>query len=312
MNRNSLRRTALPAIAAVAVGLSLTACGAANEDDSDADNSSGVSGTLNAGGASSQEKAQGAWVKGAQTANSGLTVNYEPVGSGDGRKNFISGGYSVAGSDAQLKDDELAQATDRCDAAPLELLAYVGPVAISYNVPGLDSLTLTAEQLTAIFSGQTKNWSEVGGPDLAISPVHRSDASGTQNTFTKYLVSQGAWPFEAGDVWPAELSGEGADGTSGVAAALKAGAGTIGFLDRSAALANDLPQAEISGEPIELRSWLIACPTYSDADEAARVKAYLSYVFSADGQEAAAAEAGTQPLEGSALSEAAALVDAIS
>ena len=96
MNLTSIRRFRAPA-AALALGLALTACGAANEEPtggSGEDNeASGLSGTLNGGGASSQEAAQNAWRAGFQEANPDVTVNYDPIGSGGGREQFISGGY---------------------------------------------------------------------------------------------------------------------------------------------------------------------------------------------------------------------------
>ncbi|QLQ09494.1 MAG: phosphate ABC transporter substrate-binding protein PstS [Nocardioidaceae bacterium] len=325
MNRTSARRIIAPSVAALALGLALTACGAGNESNNNSDGDSGsgdkLSGTLQAGGASSQEKAQAAWVAGVQDANPDLTINYEPVGSGDGRANFISGGYAVAGSDSMLSDDELTAATDRCSAEPLQLLAYVGPIAVAYNLPSVDKLTLDATTMSDIWSGKITKWNDpaiaagndgVDLPDTTISPVHRSDDSGTQKTFTSYLAEHGGWSHEPEGVWPSDLSGEGADGTAGVAGAVKAGEGTIAFLDSSAALANSLTTAEVAGDPIELRSWLIACPSYEDANQASLVKGYLSYVFSADGQQAAADEAGIQPLDEAALSEATAQIDAIS
>ena len=75
-----------------------------------------LSGTLNGGGSSAQEAAQGVWRAGFQGDNSGVTVNYDPVGSGTGRENFISKAFSFAGSDSALSTDEgeLDAAKERC------------------------------------------------------------------------------------------------------------------------------------------------------------------------------------------------------
>ena len=134
MNVTSIRRFAAPA-AALALGLGLTACGAANEQSADAAGSD-LAGTLNGGGASSQEAAQSAWRAGFQQANPGVTVNYDPIGSGGGREQFISGGYAFAGTDAYLDNEEgeLDAATQRCGEHPIEVPNYVSPIAIIYNL----------------------------------------------------------------------------------------------------------------------------------------------------------------------------------
>ncbi|MCW2849305.1 MAG: phosphate transporter substrate-binding protein, partial [Marmoricola sp.] len=90
VNLTSLRRIAAPGVAALALTFAVSACGAANEDTSSdsgtKSDATSLSGTLSGAGASSQEKAQEAWATGFQGANDGVTVNYDPLGSGDGRK----------------------------------------------------------------------------------------------------------------------------------------------------------------------------------------------------------------------------------
>ena len=92
----------------LALGLGLTGCAAANEEGStnSAATVEGASGTLNGAGSSSQEAAMAAWQAGFQTANPEVTVNYDPVGSGGGREQFIAGGVDFAGSDSYLDDEE--------------------------------------------------------------------------------------------------------------------------------------------------------------------------------------------------------------
>ena len=112
----------MPGIAALA--LALSGCGAANDsgsDESDSGSDSGdsgasLSGTLNGGGSSAQESAQGVWRAGFQSANPGVTVNYDPVGSGAGRENFISGAYVVRRLRLLPEPDEgeLDAAKERC------------------------------------------------------------------------------------------------------------------------------------------------------------------------------------------------------
>ena len=186
MNRTSIRRAVLPGIAVLT--LALTGCSAGNEDSGDS--GSGLSGTLNGGGSSAQEAAQGAWRAGFQTDNSGVTVNYDPVGSGTGRENFISGAYMFAGSDSALttEEGELDKAKERCGGDVIEVPAYVSPIAVVYNLEGVDNLQLSSKVIGDIFAGKITKWNdpEIAAdnpdadlPSTTITPVHRSDDSGT-------------------------------------------------------------------------------------------------------------------------------------
>jgi phosphate transport system substrate-binding protein len=251
VNATSIRRTAASA-AVLALGLGLTACGAANEepagDTTNAASGTKLSGTLNGAGASSQEAAMAAWQAGFQTANPDVTVNYDPVGSGGGREQFIAGATPFAGSDSYLSDDEgeLTKAKERCNGEdPIEVPDYVSPIAVMYNVDGVDNLQLDGSTLAQIFAGKITKWDDpaiadqnpdADLPSAAITPVHRSDDSGTTENFTAYLntVDPKAWSDEPDGVWPIK-GGEAASGTSGVVAAVKNGSNTIGYADASQA-----------------------------------------------------------------------------
>lgn len=253
MNRKSVRTTATTA-AALALALGLTACGAANEGGgSTSGDGSSLSGTLNAGGASSQESAVAAWKKAFQSANPSVTVNYDPVGSGGGREQFIAGGLAIAGSDAYLDDEELTKAKERCKSDVVEVPTYVSPIAVIYNVEGVDQLNLSPKTIGGIFEGKITTWNDAAikadNPDATlptgkITPVHRSDDSGTTKNFTDYLdqASEGAWTGGAVETWPVK-GGEAAEGTSGVVAAVTNGEGTIGYADASQA--GDLGKAHV-------------------------------------------------------------------
>ncbi|MCK2024323.1 phosphate ABC transporter substrate-binding protein PstS [Microbacterium sp. kSW2-24] len=354
------------AIGAVAA-LALAGC-AANEGgtggSSEAPSDSTLSGTIDATGASSQTAAQEAWVAAFQTANPDVTVNYEPTGSGTGRENFLEGGSNFIGSDRAFNDEEIAAGgfgacvTDDIVEVPL----YISPVAVAFNIEGIDTLNLDAATIAGIFAGTITNWNapEIAAlndgvelPDLAISPVHRSDPSGTQETFTKYLSATAGdvWTYEPADVWPIE-GGEAAQGTSGVVQAITAGNGAIGFADASqvgdlgqvhvgvggdfvaysaeaaAALVEGSPLVEGRGAgdlvfdvdpasaaegsyPIALVSYLIACEQYEDTNVAELVKEYLTYIASAEGQEAAADNAGSAPISDSLREQVQAAIDLI-
>ncbi|MBS2936382.1 phosphate ABC transporter substrate-binding protein PstS [Nocardioides sp. J2M5] len=252
MNRTSFRKLVAPGVAVLALSISLSACGAGNESDSGSasdggsSETTGLSGDLNGAGASSQEKAQGAWATGFQGMNDGnVTVNYDPVGSGDGRTNFINAGVSFAGSDSYLTDDEgeLSAAKERCNGEdPIEVPAYVSPIAIAFNLDGVDSLNMSADTIAQIFDGKITKWNDpaiaeenpdADLPDEDITPVHRSDDSGTTKNFTDYLgKASDSWSYEAEDAFPVK-GGEAAEGTSGVISAISGGTGTIGYADES-------------------------------------------------------------------------------
>ena len=254
---NFKRTGSIAAIAAV--GTLLLASCASNEGGSSTEGSSdsSLSGTIAGIGASSQQSAQEAWVAGFQTANPDVTINYDPQGSGGGRESFISGAAAFAGSDRAFTMDEIESSTFAgCtpDTGIVELPAYVSPIAVVYNLEGVDELNLTPAVLAGIFSGSITSWDapeivadnpDAELPSTPITAVHRSDDSGTTENFTDYLhaTAPDAWTEEADGVWPESFGGEGASGTSGVIDAVTNGTGTIGYADASRA--GDLGVASI-------------------------------------------------------------------
>ncbi|EIF00995.1 phosphate ABC transporter substrate-binding protein PstS [Saccharomonospora glauca] len=244
MKRYPLGRVvALPAAAALTLGIA--ACGSANEQGGgQGGDDSGLSGTISGAGASSQEAAQKAWQAGFLNSNPDVTVNYDPIGSGGGREQFINGGSDFGGSDAYLDDEELAAAKERCGDV-VEIPTYVSPVAVIFNLEGVEELNLKPETIAKIFNQKIKKWNDpeiaadnpqVDLPDLAITPVNRSDESGTTENFVEYLkaTADEEWPYEVSGDWPVK-GGEAAQGTSGVVQAVSNGNGTIGYADASQA-----------------------------------------------------------------------------
>src|SRR5690606_40058559 len=102
---------------------------------------------------------------GFQSANPDVTVNYDPVGSGGGRTQFLEGGVAFAGSDAVLKDEEITQSQAVCgpDGA-IDLPVYVSPIAIIYNLPEVAELNLAPATIAGIFNGTITRWD---GPAIA-------------------------------------------------------------------------------------------------------------------------------------------------
>jgi len=247
----TLRHSARARIAAVGLAttgaLFLAGCGAANEGGAPAGGEagdSGLSGSIAGAGASSQAAAMQAWVAGFNSANPGVQVNYDPVGSGGGREQFTAGGTAFGGSDAYLDEEELPLALERCGGNVIELPAYISPIAVAFNLEGVDTLNLQPQTIAQIFTKQIANWNDpaiaadnAGAtlPDLPITVVHRSDESGTTENFQDYLaaVAPDVWTFEVSGDWPAEIQGEAAPQTAGVVQAVGAGNGTIGYADAS-------------------------------------------------------------------------------
>lgn len=248
-------KTYAPITAAAVAGIalfSLTAC-ATNESAAPANAaasspSSQVRGTIAGAGASSQAKAQEVWISAFQTANPDATVEYDPSGSGAGRESFQQGAVAFAGSDRAFKQEEIATGTfAQCQGSGIvEIPAYLSPIAVIFNLPGVSSLNLDANTIAGIFAGTITRWNDPaivaqnpGGslPDLAISPVHRADKSGTTGNFTDYLAAAApsAWSFGSVEEWPAGLGGEAANQTSGLVDVVTKSPGTIGYADASKA-----------------------------------------------------------------------------
>ena len=207
MTSTTARRRLAPAVAAGIAALVISACGSdpdttdnASDDDGDdtsseeteGDDASGLSGTLNGAGASAQEAAVQAWVAGFQTQNPDVTVNYAPEGSGAGREQFTSGAVAFAGSDAAMDEEEMAAAEETCGGPAYHLPLYIDPIALPYNLTDIENLQLSPDTIAGIFNEEITNWSDPAiaednpdaeMPDLAITPVHRSDESGTTENF---------------------------------------------------------------------------------------------------------------------------------
>ena len=303
-----------------------------------------------------------AWIAGLEDEAPDVTAAYDPVGSGGGREQFNDAAVQFAGTDSPFADEELAAAKKVCEPGEfIQVPVYISPIAVVYNLEGVDALQFSPETLAGIFAQKITTWNDpaiakdnpdADLPDTRITPVNRSDDSGTTDNFTQYLsaAAPDVWTDPADDTWPVK-GGEAADGTSGVVEAVGAGDGTIGYADESQA--GDLSIAKIQvGEefiepspegaaklveqsedsdpsesvftydldrtttdtstyPITLVSSQAACSQYDDADQAAIVKALLSYVVSPEGQQAASENAGSAPLTDALTEQVTKVVDSI-
>ncbi|MEU8123174.1 phosphate ABC transporter substrate-binding protein PstS [Spirillospora sp. NPDC049024] len=268
--KNGSRLAALGGVV-VAGALALSACG--SDNNTTASSSAAPSGdidcakaSVNAAGSSAQKNAMEEWTKLYSSKCAGANLNYNPSGSGAGIQAFTSGQVSFAGSDSALKPEEAAAAQKRCQGSnALNLPMVVGPIAVVYNVKGLDALKVSPETLASIFSGKIKTWNdpaiakENDGaklPSEPIKPVYRSDESGTTENFTNFLntTAPKIWTWEKAKKWP-NSTGQGAPKSDGVTSQVKSTEGAISYVELSYATNNKLQTAHVkngAGEFTEL------------------------------------------------------------
>lgn len=229
------------------------------EEESD-DAGAELSGSLSGAGASSFQLAIQEWQIEFEAAN-GTPIDYNAVGSGDGRAAFLNGSVSFAGSDALMSDEEYESSKDRCgDEGAFHVPTAILPIAVAFNLEGVDELNLDGETIAAIFSGEITSWDDdaiaehnegVELPSTPITVVHRQDSSGTTENFTDYLEqATDTWTWEADSEWPGDISAETGDGTSGVIEAALSTDGTITYADAEQAVQGGLSTAsvEVGGE----------------------------------------------------------------
>jgi phosphate transport system substrate-binding protein len=250
MNRRALTLGAL----AVSGALALTACGSDDNGGTTTapaprrptparSSATTPRGQLLADGSSAQKNAIDAWVKAFSQA-CGVQINYKGGGSGAGVTSFNQGQLAFAGSDSALKPEEVTASKQVCSGGQgIDLPMVGGPIALGYNVPGVDNLVLDAPTLAKIFDSKITKWNDAAIkklnpsatlPDLKIQAFHRSDESGTTDNFTKYLIATtpANWKYSGGKAWQAK-GGQSAAGSAGVAAGVKQTSGAIGYFELS-------------------------------------------------------------------------------
>ncbi|MCX4779384.1 phosphate ABC transporter substrate-binding protein PstS [Streptomyces sp. NBC_01264] len=266
--KNMLRASALGALV-VSGALVLTACGS----DDNTKNDTGASGKptvaagdikcddakgkLLASGSSAQKNAIDLWVKAYMAACPGVEVNYKSSSSGEGIVAFNQGTVGFAGSDSALKPEAVEESKKICTGGQgIDLPMVGGPIAIGFNVAGVDKLTLDAPTIASIFNDKIKKWDDEAikklnpGVTLPATPIqhfHRSEDSGTTENLGKYLKAAApeAWTYEAAKKWPAP-GGLGASGSSGVASQVKAVDGAIGYFELSYASAQSIKTVDLN------------------------------------------------------------------
>ncbi len=197
------------------------------------------------------------WIYAYQYVDPSITLNYQGIGSGGGKKAIVDNTVDFAGSDSALTPQEY---TNGKDLQMYPMLA--GAVVPIYNVEGVtQTLSLNGEVLAGIYSGKISKWNDptitalnpgVSLPDAAITAAHRSDGSGTTEIFTNALSSFSPdWKTNVGAgtsvEWPVDKAGNGigGKGNQGVAAAVQNTPDSIGYVELSFAIANKITFADM-------------------------------------------------------------------
>ncbi|MBN9605197.1 MAG: phosphate ABC transporter substrate-binding protein PstS [Actinomycetales bacterium] len=247
-------------VAALATVL-LAGCVSDNTTSGDETPSSGIAcggkEALSASGSSAQANAMTLFIAAYEEACPGFTLDYTSNGSGAGVSEFTGGLTDFGGSDSPLSADkgeyDAAEAT--CGSPAWNLPVVYGPIAITYNLEGVDTLVLDGPTAGKIFNGGITSWDDPAIaalnsgttlPSEDIHVVYRSDESGTTDNFQKYLdaASDGAWGLGAGKSFVGGV-GEGAKGNEGTSAAISSTPGSITYNEWSFAEAQGLAEAEI-------------------------------------------------------------------
>lgn len=186
----------------------------------------------------------------------GKKVSYHATGSGSGREQFIAGQVDFAGADSPLVSEQIAPAAKRCHGHPAwDLPLVFGPIALVYNLPGVQTLVVNGDALAKIFTGVITTWNDptlaalnrgVPLPDRAITPIYRTDPSGTTDNLQRYLTvaAPQSWALGVGTRFQGG-AGQGAARAEGLVEAVRTTPGTIGYVEKAFADRAGLPYAQI-------------------------------------------------------------------
>jgi phosphate transport system substrate-binding protein len=247
-------------VGCVALALALAACGSSSSSTTSSATtsstaSSSAAATISGAGSTFAAPVYEQWA----SAQSGLTVNYQAVGSGAGITAIESKTVDFGASDPPLKAaDEEAIAKNGSPAVQIPM--FLGAITVSYNLPGVKTgLKLDGKTVADIFLGKIKTWNDpeitalnpgVTLPSTAITVIHRSDSSGTTSGFTSFLSDvDPEWKSKVGEgktvQWP---TGTGAKGNAGVAGAVQQTVGAVGYVEQAYALEHNFTYASVKNK----------------------------------------------------------------
>lgn len=187
--------------------------------------------------------------------NQGTTVNYGAIGSGGGIRSLRDHSVDFGATDAFLNEKEIKS----MNGEVIHVATCMGGVVMAYTLENVDSLKLTGPLISDIYLGNITRWNDprilavnpsVNLPDLEITPVYRSDGSGTTFNFSEYLsVVSNEWSQNMGKgkslKWPVGIA---AKGNPGVAGIVQQTNGSIGYIGSEYALTLRLPTAKLQNK----------------------------------------------------------------
>ncbi len=273
------------------------------------------------------------WIDEFEAANNAIDVEYDVVGSGEGINRFLTGSIDFGASDRAMSDADMSNVERGVQLIP----ATAGMVVLAYTLPGVDQpIRIPRDVEVDIFMGEITEWDDpriqdanpdIELPGLSIALVARSDGSGTTFAFTNHLSAiSPEWAEAVGAAtlvgWPGHMMR--ARGNEGVAAEIKRGHGTLGYVEYGfarrlglqmavlennagqfvdpdaesgqaalAGTASDMPDnlklfiPDPAGEdayPITTYSWLMLYQSYDDADKKQALDQFVNYGLT-DGQQ---------------------------
>jgi len=209
--------------------------------------------TLTGSGSSFVKPIMDKWADAYGKVDSSVTINYAGGGSGKGQTDILAPAVDFAGTDGPMSDAQLKSAK----GAILHLPVVAGAVVIVYNLPGVTGLKLDGPTLAGIYLGKITKWNDKAIADLNagiklpatnITTVHRADKSGTTYIFTDYLANVSPdWKKDVGTAtgveWPG--TGQGQNGSAGVAGQVQKTVGSIGYVELIYALSNKISFADM-------------------------------------------------------------------
>ncbi|MFL5779559.1 MAG: phosphate ABC transporter substrate-binding protein PstS [Chloroflexota bacterium] len=210
--------------------------------------------TLHGAGATFPAPLYEVWFQDYNTAYSNVQIDYQANGSGAGIKAITEQTVDFGASDAAMKDEEIAALP--AGTKMLHFPTALGAVVVTYNVPGVTALSLDADTISEIFLGTITKWNDPAIaalnsgatlPATDILVVHRSDGSGTTNTFTTYLDTVSPeWHTKVGAGKEVKWAvGIGAAGNDGVAGGVEQSEGGVGYVELNYAVKASLPTAKV-------------------------------------------------------------------
>ena len=179
--------------------------------DTSADKYADLSGSVSMSGSTSMEKLANAVAESFMEKYPNVTVTAEFTGSSAGIESVLAGSVDIGNSSRNLKEDEKS-------AGAVENIVAIDGIAVVTD-PANKIEDLTKDQLVSIYTGETKNWSEVGGDDQAIVVVGREAGSGTRGAFEELL-----------DIADACVYANELDSTGAVMAKVASTPGAIGYV----------------------------------------------------------------------------------